>query len=458
LRIGSAKKSKNFILKSNKKGVRPLFIINKSKNMYSKFKDMSKNFGPGLLMAATGIGVSHIVQSVQAGAKYGYILIAAIIFIHIVKYPFFLTSSKYVSHTKKSLLDGYYEMNPRYLLIVLSLTFIMVFAMIALVFLVGSAVVANIFNIDIPIAWLAIIYMCCCSAILIFGRYDFLDGLIKPIILLMILTTFATLIIANVSLSGEETTFVAEKFSLVNKEHFLFFIALLGWMPCTLDVVVWNSLWTSRKHKDDVEVIDYKKVKLDLNLGYIITAVLAIAFLVLGKIVFFEKVADLPEKAVPFIASFFEIYTKNLGQSAYLVIAVGAFFTMFSTVISVLDGFTRTFSRGLAILNSHAESRKNKFNISETKIYNIAILFIIFGAGLVLLFFMDNMKQLVMVTTIGSFISSSIVAILNLKLSFNLSSQRKEFALNKLDKTYYYICLGAMLILSLIIMGIVFGF
>lgn len=418
---------------------------------------MSKNFGPGLLMAATGIGVSHIVQSVQAGAQYGYILIAAILFSHIVKYPFFLTSSKYVSHTKKSLLDGYYEMSPKYLMIVLSLSLMIVFAMIALVFLVGSAVVANILNIDIPIAWLAIIYMCCCAAILIFGRYDFLDGVIKPIILLMIVTTFATLIIANVSLSGEETSFVAEKFSLLKKEHFLFFIAFLGWMPCTLDVVVWNSLWTSRKHKDDVAEIDYKKVKLDLNAGYIITAILAIAFLALGKIVFFEKVADLPSKAVPFIASFFEIYTKNLGQSAYLVIAVGAFFTMFSTVISVLDGFTRTFSRGLAILNSKADSKKNKFNISEANIYNIAILCIIAGAGIVLLFFMDNMKQLVIVTSIGSFISSSIVAILNLKLSFKLSELSKKFALTKLDKAYYYICLAAMLLLSLIIMAIVFG-
>jgi len=426
--------------------------------MYTKFKDMSKNFGPGLLMAATGIGVSHIVQSVQAGAKYGYVLIAAIIFIHIVKYPFFLTSSKYVSHTKKSLLDGYYDMSPKYLVIVLGLTSIMVFAMIALVFLVGSAVVANIFNINIPIAWLAIIYMCCCSAVLIFGRYDFLDGIIKPIILLMIITTFATLIIANSSFSSVDTSFVAEKFSLFRKEHFLFFIALLGWMPCTLDVVVWNSLWTSRKYKDDKKPIEYKKVRLDLNAGYIITAVLAVAFIVLGKIVFFEKVADLPEKAVPFIGSFFEIYTKNLGQASYLIIAVGAFFTMFSTVISVLDGFTRTFSHGLAILNNKAGSKKNKFNISETKIYNIAILVIIAGAGLVLLFLMDNMKQLVIVTTIGSFVSSSIVAILNLKLSFNLSTQSKEFALNKMDKAYYYACLAAMLILSLIIMGIVFGF
>ena len=425
--------------------------------MFSKIKNISSNLGPGLLMAATGIGVSHIVQSVQAGAKFGYILIAAIIFIHIVKYPFFLTSSKYVSHTKKSLLDGYYDMNHKYLWVVLCLTFVMVFAMIALVFLVGSAVVVNIFHIEMPIAYVAMIYMSCCAVVLVFGRYDFLDGIIKPIILLMILTTFATLIIANINFSGSETHFVAEKFNLIKKEHFLFFIALLGWMPCTLDVVVWNSLWTSRKHKDDIKPMDYKKVKMDLDIGYIVTAILAIMFIILGKMVFFEKVADLPEKAVPFIASFLEIYTQNLGSASYLIIAVGAFFTMFSTVISVLDGFTRTFSHGLTILNNSAGTTENRVNISESKIYNLAIIAIIFGASMVLLFLMENMKHLVMVTTIGSFIASSIVAILNLKLSFRLSHESQKFALTKFDKSYYIVSLMMLLLLSVIILAIMFG-
>ena len=68
-----------------------------------------QKFGPGLLLAATAIGVSHIVQSVQAGGTYGPILILAIIFSHLVKYPFFLTSAKYTANKKKSLLSAYFE-------------------------------------------------------------------------------------------------------------------------------------------------------------------------------------------------------------------------------------------------------------------------------------------------------------------------------------------------------------
>lgn len=424
--------------------------------MIAKFSNYTKNLGPGLLMAATGIGVSHIVQSVQAGAKYGYILILAIIFIHIAKYPFFLVSPKYVAHTKKSLLDGYHELNPKYLMVVLLLNTIMVFAMIALVFLVGSAIVANIFNITMPIAHLAIIYMICCGAILILGRYDFLDGLIKPIILLMILTTAITLIIAQVNFADDPTNFVAQEFDLFKRVDFLFLIALMGWMPCTLDVAVWNSLWASRKHINDTKKVSYKELRLDLDTGYIVAGVLALMFVALGEIVFHEKVLDLPSKAVPFIASFLEIYTKNLGNASYLIIAAGAFFTMFSTVISVLDGFCRTFSHGLTILNNNGGSAKKKYNIAESKIYNLAIIFIIFGASLVLLFLMNNMKQLVLLTTSGSFITTSIIAILNLKLSLRLASKSKEYELNMIDKIYYYISLFLLLGLSLTILIVLF--
>lgn len=414
-----------------------------------KLKEFSKNFGPGLLMAATGIGVSHIVQSVQAGANYGYTLIWAIIFIHIVKYPFFLASPKYASYSKKSLLDGYYELHPIYLIICLIFAFIMVFSMVALVFLVGSAVVANIFSINISIEWLTIFYMIICASILFFGRYSFLDRLIKPIILLMIITTVIALAIASFKFSGEPTNFVANDFNFFNKIDFLFFISFLGWMPAALDVAVWNSLWTAKKHENDKVPSTYKQIKLDFNAGYIITAILAILFVMLGKVVFYEKIADLPTKAIPFIGTFLEIYTKNLGQASYFVIAVGVFFTMFSTVISVFDGFSRTFSHGLNILNTKANSITPRIKISEKNIYNFAMMTIICGASIILLCFMDNMRELVLLTTIGSFIATSVIAFLNLKIAFKLSDISKEFILSKFSKIWHYLCLFCLIALSI---------
>lgn len=45
-------------------------------------------FGPGLILAAAAIGVSHLVQSTRAGAEFGFALVWAVILANVSKYPF----------------------------------------------------------------------------------------------------------------------------------------------------------------------------------------------------------------------------------------------------------------------------------------------------------------------------------------------------------------------------------
>ena len=66
-----------------------------------------KAFGPGLLWAATAVGVSHLVQSTRAGASYGFSLVGLIILAMILKYPLFEAGPRYAVATGKSLLEGY---------------------------------------------------------------------------------------------------------------------------------------------------------------------------------------------------------------------------------------------------------------------------------------------------------------------------------------------------------------
>ena len=70
----------------------------------NRFSSLKKTLGPGILFASTAIGVSHLVQSTQAGALFGFGLIWAIILANILKYPFFEFGSRYASATGKVLL------------------------------------------------------------------------------------------------------------------------------------------------------------------------------------------------------------------------------------------------------------------------------------------------------------------------------------------------------------------
>ena len=60
-----------------------------------------------MLFAGTAIGVSHLVQSTRAGARYGLALALVVVLANVVKYPAFRFGPMYAAATGTSLLEGY---------------------------------------------------------------------------------------------------------------------------------------------------------------------------------------------------------------------------------------------------------------------------------------------------------------------------------------------------------------
>ncbi len=50
-----------------------------------------KNLGPGLLFAATAIGISHLVQSTRVGANFSLGLFGELLIVNLFKYSYFNT-------------------------------------------------------------------------------------------------------------------------------------------------------------------------------------------------------------------------------------------------------------------------------------------------------------------------------------------------------------------------------
>ncbi len=66
-----------------------------------------RSLGPGIIMAATAIGTSHLILSPVAGACFGYGLIWLVLFSHVFKYPAFEFGSRFAIATGVSLIRGY---------------------------------------------------------------------------------------------------------------------------------------------------------------------------------------------------------------------------------------------------------------------------------------------------------------------------------------------------------------
>lgn len=371
-----------------------------------KFFTYYKNFGPGILLAATAIGVSHLVQSIQAGAHYGFIMILAIIFAHIVKYPFFEFATRYAHVKQESLLDGYFKTHKFILYFYFILNIIGLIVIQSVVTLVAGAVLANLLKIDLSIQTFSLIIIVSCALFLYTGRYVLLDKAIKLIILALFITTLISAVIALNNYSPPLND-IGKNFSFFNKTDIIFLVAFLGWMPCPLDGSVWNSLWVNKKESHSK--VAYKTALADFNIGYFIMAFTAILFLTLGASLLYASDQEVPEKAIPFIKMLFSLYTSTLGQAAFIVVAVTALFTIYSTVISALDAFTRVFAKTTEIV--FYQDKPKEFQ--EQKTYNFFLFLTTLIPLIVLNFFLDNMKSLITLATVTSFLATPIIAYFN---------------------------------------------
>ncbi|MGB1169715.1 MAG: Nramp family divalent metal transporter [Flavobacteriaceae bacterium] len=362
-------------------------------------KNFLKSIGPGLLFAGAAIGVSHLVQSTRAGADFGFGLLWALLIAALFKYPFFQFGPRYAAATGETLLDGYKKLGKGVLLISYCISFITMFIIQAAVTIVTAGLAEHLFGFFDMVTWSLIITILSISILLI-GKYKLLDNLMKYVILILTISTLVAVGVAIVK-NNEVHTFT-QVFPLETIEIY-FLIAFLGWMPAPLDISIWQSIWSLEKEKTTTKKTTTKQAIFDFNIGYVGTIIMALCFVVLGALVMHKTGQSFSNVGSVFAGQLIELYTKNLGNFAYVFIAIAAFTTMFSTTITTLDASPRTMAKA----NDLLFLKKIKLD------YYFWIILLGIGTYIILRYFRDDMGLMVKIATILSFLTAPFYAILN---------------------------------------------
>lgn len=374
-----------------------------------------RKLGPGLLFAGAAIGVSHLVQSTRAGADFGFGLLWALILSNLFKYPFFLFGPKYSLATNESLLDGYYKLGKYVLLIYLFLSLITMFTIQSAVTIVTAGLAIELFGITSNITAWACIIIAICLLVLLIGKYKLLDNLMKFVIIILAVSTLLAVFFA-----GFNTTNSFELTQVFPKEtiEIAFLVAFMGWMPAPLDVSVWQSIWTLEKKKKEKNIND-NDIILDFNIGYLTTIILGICFIALGAFVMYGSGESFSNQGGEFAKQLINLYTDSIGNGVFIIIAIAAFTTMFSTTITCLDASPRTMEKTFSLLG-----------IKKIASYNLWIITLAIGTLSIFVFFMSEMGLLVKIATILSFITAPFYAFVNFRL-INSKYTPKEFRPSK---------------------------
>ena len=374
-------------------------------------------FGPGLLWAATAIGVSHLVQSTRAGASAGFALAGIILLALVLKYPFFEYGPRYAAATGRSLIEGYARIGRWALWLYLAITVSTMAVVPPAVVMFTAYLVGFTLGLDWPLPVLAAVVMAPVAALLWWGRFRGLDLSIKLIVALLALST---LLAAAVSLPRANLTTLAlwPADAVGTAVPFVFLLALAGWMPSGVDSAVWSSLWTLAKNDASGRPCSVETARLDFAVGYVGTGVLAFAFLTLGAGVMYGSGETFAPQGPMFSTQLVDLYSVTLGAWTRPVVLAAVVTTMLSTALTVLDGGPRAIERSLLVLRAGPADRRPATGAAATAggpIYWWSLVGVVLITLVVLALFIGNLTTMIDFATTLTFLTSPVLGYLNLR-------------------------------------------
>jgi len=394
-----------------------------------KIRSVVNSLGPGIMMATAAVGGSHLVASTKAGAIYGWQLAGLILLVNLLKYPFFRAGVQYTMGTGDSLIHGYARMGDSYLYLFTFLTAISAVVNTAALGIFSASLLGYFLPFDLSLPVLSGIVFSACLAILLRGHYKALDSISKLIMTVLSITTIAAVIIAASQASSVPAEFVAP--SAWDVAAIGFIVITMGWMPAPIEISCLTSLWLKRQQRE--QKVSNKSALFDFNVGYISTALLAIVFLALGSLVLHGQSTPLAASGIAFSHQLVSMYASTIGEWSRLLIAVIAFFCIFGSTITVIDGYARALAE--------AKLKLHNINAQHEAKHHFFMIAISVAAMAVILFFVSSLMAMLNFAMILAFMTTPIFALINYKLVVN-TKLPKELMLTKRMKVLAWVGLA----------------
>jgi len=370
-----------------------------------------KALGPGVLYAATAVGTSHLVQSTRAGAAYGLALVLFILLTYIAKYPAFRFGAQYASATGRSLLHGYRQQGNWAVYVYIVIAIGTMFAAVPAVTLVTAGLAKAAFDLPWETFPIATVILAICATVLIVGGYRVLDRVVKVLMAVLAgATLLATVLVIpkiDWAVSGSLLP------DTIGATDVFFIVALLGFMPSSVDISVWHSLWSVAKARDSNRRATLQDSLDDFHIGYFGTFLLALCFVLLGTGVMHNSGVEFESSPAGFASQLINLYQQTLGEWSGPLIGAIAVAVMFSTVLAGLDGYPRAAVSIFRMYKRRDSEYEQSAAVVDKRTYALTVLVLALGSLFILYFLVSSLQVVVDVAATIMFLFAPVVAWLN---------------------------------------------
>jgi Mn2+/Fe2+ NRAMP family transporter len=364
--------------------------------------------GPGLIIAATGVGAGDLVSSIVAGQRYGTALLWAILIGVVLKYTLTEGIGRWYVASGTTILEGWYSMGRFVRAYFLVYLFLLTFVFGAAVMSACGLAVSAMFG-GLPVWGWAIVHGVAGFLIVAFGRYGVFETVMKVFAGLVFVTVVALAALLTPDLGEILQGFVPT----LPDGSLLFALGLMGGIGATLTLASY-TYWIRERGWRDPEWIP--TMRLDLKVGYAVTGVFAVAMLIVGAAFLFGSDASIEDEEG--LVALSDPLGERFGEVARWLFLIGFWATAFDSIIGAWNGFAYLFADYVRLARGEGERGADELS-ERSPAFRAFLVWITFPP--MLLFFLG---QPVLVVIVYAALGAVFLPFLSATLLWLLNSRR----------------------------------
>jgi Mn2+/Fe2+ NRAMP family transporter len=233
--------------------------------------------GPGLIMAASGIGASDVMTATVGGATYGLQLLWAVAFGAFLKFVLSEGMARWQLATGTTVLEGWARHLPRWILIAFAAYVVLWSVAVSGALLSGCGLaIENLTGGAVPRSWGALAHAVVAFCFIYAARTHGFQSAMKPLIVVMF---FSIVICAGFAFAGPLAFLRGLAVPTVPPGSGTYVLSIIGGIGGSLTLLSYNYLL---RDNGRVNANDLPIVRRDLALAYVFTAVFGIAVMLIA--------------------------------------------------------------------------------------------------------------------------------------------------------------------------------
>ncbi|KZM54881.1 Nramp family divalent metal transporter [Aeribacillus sp. FSL K6-2848] len=378
--------------------------------------------GPGLIVAATGVGAGDLVAALVAGTNFGLVFLWAIIIGAILKFALNEGVGRYHLLTGKTILEGWHSMG------LWATSYFGVYSVIW-GFVYGAAATSScalalsaLFPV-LPLWVWAVISGLLGFLLTWMGQYKLFEKVMNLLILLMFISVVGSAVIVLPELSDIIDTAVPT----LPKGSLLYALGLIGGVGGSITMASYGY-WLQENNWKDRSYLRY--VRFDSMIAYITTAVFTISLLILGAALLYGTNTNINGEQG--LVSFATILGNELSSTVRILFLIGFWSASFTSVLGVWNGVSYLFADFVYTVKKHDV---NKEQLSKTKAYKFFVFWLTFPPML-LHFIGKPVSLIILYGALGAlfmpFLALTLIYLLNSKKHLPHKEDRNKWFFNVL--------------------------